>query len=64
MIKPPCYKCNSRSVGCHNNCEKYAEYKVIIAEKKTKEFHSRCAEKIMNEYQLGKTRRRRKDKQW
>jgi cupin superfamily acireductone dioxygenase involved in methionine salvage len=57
MIKPPCYKCNSRCVGCHNKCEKYASYKAELAEIRTKEFYSRCDEKIISEYEKGKTKR-------
>lgn len=27
-MKPqsPCYKCKERELGCHSNCEKYADY--------------------------------------
>ncbi len=25
-IKPPCYGCTERKVGCHGNCEGYAEF--------------------------------------
>ena len=26
-VKPPCYKCENRAVGCHSSCSKYSEWK-------------------------------------
>lgn len=26
-LKPPCYKCEERKLGCHGSCDKYKEYR-------------------------------------
>ncbi len=26
----PCYKCETRALGCHSNCDKYAEYRTKL----------------------------------
>lgn len=31
-IKPPCFKCKDRTVGCHSSCEKYASFKEELDE--------------------------------
>lgn len=33
MIVNPCKDCTERYVGCHSECEKYAEYRSQIEEK-------------------------------
>lgn len=30
----PCYKCQDRKIGCHQDCQKYAEYKRLLKEQK------------------------------
>ena len=32
-IQPPCYKCERRTMTCHDDCPDYADYKAIINEK-------------------------------
>lgn len=32
MIDSPCYKCESRTIGCHSNCEKYQEWRKFMDE--------------------------------
>ena len=32
MLKPPCQKCDTRKVGCHDSCPSYQEYKAKAVE--------------------------------
>ena len=35
MYKPPCQKCDTRKVGCHDSCPQYQEYKAKATEVNT-----------------------------
>lgn len=52
-MRTPCKGCEDRKVGCHSNCERYAECRAAIesgeAEKKRKI--------IMNEWSMDKARK-------
>lgn len=29
--RTPCYKCDTREEGCHSTCERYKEWKALVA---------------------------------
>ena len=35
-MKPPCYKCQEREIGCHAHCEDYLAYKAVMEEARQK----------------------------
>lgn len=36
-MKNRCFECEDRRVGCHANCERYAEWREWLRERKAKE---------------------------
>ena len=57
MKKTPCMGCSNRELGCHGNCEKYAEYRneCIDISRKRREHNRQFGNKWVDKsYKLSK----------
>lgn len=52
MQGSPCLKCNRRYIACHDNCEKYIQWKKIHNERNEKIKIGRIEDSIMNELSI------------
>lgn len=63
--KPPCYKCNDRTIYCHSECEKYKSWRTKLTQANETLRKSQEAQRRLDEYEVNmlKTRySRRNDK--
>jgi hypothetical protein len=54
MNNPPCYKCESRKVGCHSECERYKEYQSSRKVLNYTIYAKKQEERDIAEFRLGK----------
>ena len=50
MLYAPCKGCTEREVGCHANCERYAEFRVAKDNEKRAKAESRRGDFEINNY--------------
>ena len=51
-IKPPCFKCAERKVGCHSSCEKYASFSKELGDIKDKRMKEFDRESMLVDYEI------------
>ena len=52
-IKPPCFKCKDRNVGCHSSCEKYKSFSEELGEIKNKRLKEYNRDNMLVDYEIG-----------
>lgn len=57
-IKPPCYNCSDRAIGCHGNCQAYSSYRAKADEVKAKRAELRRKDDLVNGCLNGVTKMR------
>lgn len=48
-IKPPCYGCSDRAMGCHGKCEFYIEYQEKLVALNTKRAEVKKQERVFSD---------------
>lgn len=56
----PCYQCEGRHVGCHEDCELYISWALKLAEEKKKKLEQKRTECDCDQFAIEQTLRRRK----
>lgn len=56
-LKSPCKNCESRYLGCHDECVNYTEYKRKKEEINELSFKNRCKEYTLRNYEVDCARR-------
>lgn len=56
-MKPPCYECQDRTVGCHGKCEKYISWNKEHEKIRDAAHHEKQLKTISTEYRRDRYRR-------
>lgn len=59
-ITSPCMNCEDRKIACHDNCDRYAEYRKKISEIRNAEF----ADMVTRRMRPTATQKKKGDRRW